>query len=90
MTVIERRPKVQREPRRQMNGRAASLVRDVDNTRHECRVHDVAPGGARIVTDAKMDVGERFSLALVATHNRHQRCEVVWHREQMFGIKFLT
>ena len=90
MTVQERRPKVQREPRRQMNGRMASLVRDDDNTRHECRVHDVAPGGARIATDANMDVGEHFSLALVATHDRRQRCEVVWRREQVFGIKFLT
>ena len=90
MTVQERRPKVQREPRRQMNGRVASLVLDDGATRHECRVHDVAPGGARIATDASMDVGERFSLALVATHDRRQRCEVVWRREQVFGVKFLT
>lgn len=89
MTVQER-PKVPREPRRQMNGRLASLVRDDDATRYECRVHDVAPGGARITTAASMDVGERFSLALVATHDRRQRCEVVWRREQAFGIKFLT
>jgi len=89
MTVQER-PKVQREPRRQMNGRTASLVLDDGTTRHDCRVHDVAPGGARITTDANIDVGERFSLALVASHDRRQRCEVVWRREQVFGVKFLT
>jgi hypothetical protein len=37
-----------------------------------------------------MDVGERLSLALVATHDRRQRCEVVWRRDHVFGIKFLT
>ena len=89
MTVQER-PKVQREPLRQMHGRTASLVRDDDAARYECRVHDVAPGGARIATDANMDVGERFSLALVASHDRRQRCEVVWRRDKTFGIKFLT
>jgi len=89
MTVQER-PKVQREPRRQMNGRIASFVLDDGTTRHECRVYDVAPGGARIATDANIDVGERLSLALVASHDRRQLCEVVWRREKVFGIKFLT
>jgi hypothetical protein len=87
MTVQER-PKVQREPRRQMNGRTAWLTLD-DDTKRECSVIDVAPGGARISTDAEMDVGDRFALALVATHDRRQRCEVVWRRENIFGVKFL-
>jgi hypothetical protein len=52
-------------------------------------VIDVAPGGARIATDAEIDVGDRFAIALVASHNRRQRCEVVWRRERTFGVKFL-
>ena len=41
MTVQER-PKVQREPRRQMNGRTAWLTLD-DDTKRQCSVIDVAP-----------------------------------------------
>ena len=87
MTVQER-PRVQREPRRQMNGRTAWLTLGDDSMR-ECSVLDVAPGGARISTDAEIDVGDRFALALVASHDRRQRCEVVWRRENTFGVKFL-
>jgi hypothetical protein len=89
MTVQERRPKVQREPRRQMKGRSAWLTLDDGATRQECSVLDVAPGGARIAVDAEFDVGDTFELALVASHDKRQRCEVVWRRESTFGIKFL-
>ena len=89
MTVQERRPKVQREPRRLMNGRAAWLTLDGGATRRECSVLDVAPGGAKIAVDTDFDVGDTFELALVASHNRRQRCEVVWRRESIFRVKFL-
>ena len=89
MTVQER-PKVQREPRRQMNGRTAWLMLDDGTTEHQCSVYDVAPGGARIATDVELEVGDCFSLALVATHDRRQRCEVVWRRDKTLGVKFLT
>ena len=89
MTVQER-VKVQREPRRQMNGRPARLMLGGEAAELDCSVLDVAPGGARIVTDAEMEVGDRFALALVATHSKRQRCEVVWRREKTFGVKFLT
>ncbi len=89
MTVLERRPKVQREPRRQMNGRPAWLTCDDGATRRECSVLDVAPGGAKIEVDAEFDVGDTFELALVASHDRRQPCEVVWRRESTFGVKFL-
>jgi len=89
MTVQER-PRVQREPRRQMNGRTARMTLDHGTRELECSVLDVAPGGARIVVDADIDVGDHFALALVATHSRRQRCEVVWRRDKTFGVKFLT
>jgi len=88
MTVQER-PKIQREPRRQMNGRPAWLTLDGGATRRECSVVDVAPGGAKIEVDADFDVGDIFELTLVASHDRRQRCEVVWRRESIFGVKFL-
>ena len=88
--TVQQRLKVQREPRRQMNGRTARLMLSDGSTELECAVLDVAPGGARIVTEAEMDVGDHFTFALVASHNRHQRCEVVWRRDKTFGVKFLT
>ena len=88
MTVQERRLKVQREPRRQMNGRPAWLMLDDGTTRRQCSVIDVAPGGAKIAIDAEFDVGDTFELQLVASHDRRQRCEVVWRRDNTFGVKF--
>jgi hypothetical protein len=86
MTV---RKKVQREPRRQMNGRSAWITLDDGETRHECSVVDVAPGGAKIVMDVEIDVGGRFGLVLVPAHPKLQQCEVVWRRDNQFGVKFL-
>lgn len=88
MTVQERK-RVQREPRRQLNGRAARMT--VDGVEEfDCAVIDVAPGGVKIVTEAEIDVGERFAIALVPTHPRRQQCEVVWRRGNTFGVKFVA
>jgi hypothetical protein len=58
-------------------------------TRRECFVLDVSPGGAKIITDAAIDVRDRLDLALVPAHPRRQPCEVVWRRGNVYGIKFL-
>jgi PilZ domain len=50
---------------------------------------DVSPGGARIVTDAEIDVSDRIVLALVPQHPKRQPCEVVWRDGKTFGIKFV-
>jgi hypothetical protein len=89
MTVDERRLKVPREPRRQMHGRAAWMAVDDGMTEVECFVMDVSPGGAKIVTDAAIDVRDRFVLALVPEHSKRQPCEVVWRDGRTYGIKFL-
>jgi hypothetical protein len=41
------------------------------------------------MTDAAIDVGDRFELALVPTHPKRQPCEVVWRRGNTYGIKLL-
>jgi hypothetical protein len=89
MTIVEPRAKVQREPRRQLRKRPAWISVDDGITMLECFVLDVSPGGAKIATDAAFDVGDRFGLALVPDHPKHQRCEVVWRRGKTCGIKFL-
>jgi PilZ domain len=87
--TVQGRKRVQREPRRQMNGRSAWVTMDDGETRHECAVIDVAPGGAKITMHVEIDVGGRFELALVPTHPKLQQCEVVWRRDHSFGVKFL-
>jgi hypothetical protein len=90
MTVVRPRAKVQREPRRQLHMQPAWLSVDDEMTKSECFVLDVAPGGAKIMTDAVIEVGDRFGLALVPTHPKRQPCEVVWRRGNTYGIKFLN
>ena len=88
MIIDKPRAKVQREPRRQLHKQPASITLD-DGTMCECFVLDVAPGGAKIMTDAAIDIADRFALALVPAHPTRQPCEVVWSRGNIFGIKFL-
>jgi hypothetical protein len=79
--------KVQREPRRQLDAKPALMT--IGSKRCECTVLDVSPGGAKIMTDANIDVSDQFGLAMVATHAKRQPCEVVWRRGKTYGIKFL-
>jgi hypothetical protein len=88
MIIDKPRPKVQREPRRQTHKQPAWISFD-DGTRHECFVLDVAPGGAKIMTDAAIAVSDSFALALVPAHPTRQPCEVVWSRGNVYGVKFL-
>jgi hypothetical protein len=89
MTIDKPRAKVPREPRRQLNKQPAWITVDDGNTKCECFVLDVAPGGAKIMTDAEIDVSDRFALALVPAHPTRQPCEVVWRRGNIYGIKFV-
>ncbi len=88
MLVEKPRTKVPREPRRQLNRRPTWISID-GTTKSECFVLDVSPGGAKIVTEAAIDVRDRFGLALVADRPNRQPCEVVWRRGNIYGIKFL-
>ena len=90
MTIDKPRVKVQREPRRQMQKQPAWITVDNGLTRSDCFVLNVAPGGAKIMTDAAIDIGDRFALALVPAHPKRQPCEVVWRRGKTYGVKFLN
>jgi len=52
-------------------------------------VLDVSPGGAKIVTDAAIDVRDRFGLTLAPEHAGRYQCEVVWRRGKTYGVKFV-
>jgi hypothetical protein len=90
MMTDKPRVKVPREPRRQLHKHPAWLMIGDETTRCDCTVLDVSPGGARITTDAAIDIKDRFVLALVPSHPKRQPCEVVWRRGNMFGIKFVS
>ena len=83
------RPKVPREPRRELHKQPAWITVDNGMTQRECFVLDVAPGGAKIMTDAAIDVSDTLGLELVPAHPKRQPCEVVWRRGNTYGIKFL-
>ena len=89
MIVDRPRAKIQREPRRQLHRQPAWITVDNGMTKRECFVLDVSPSGAKIMTDAAIDVRDRFGLALVPAHPKRQPCEVVWRRGNTYGIKFL-
>ena len=89
MTMDKPRTKVQREPRRQLPKQPAWITVDDGMTKCECFVLNVSPGGAKIMTDAAIDVRDRFALTLVPAHHKRQPCEVVWRRGNTYGIKFL-
>jgi hypothetical protein len=90
VTVDALKPKVVREPRRQLHKQPAWMTVDDGVTNRECFVLDVSPGGARIVTDVAIDVRDTFGLALVRDRPKHQSCEVVWRRGKTYGVKFLN
>jgi hypothetical protein len=89
MLIDKPRKKIQREPRRQANKQLAWITVDDGLTTCECLVLDVSPGGAKIIIDAPIDIGDRFGLVLVPAHQKRQPCEVVWRRGNMYGVKFL-
>ena len=88
MIVDKPRAKVPREPRRQLNRRPTWMTVD-GATKSECYVLDVSPGGAKIMTDAEINVRDTFGLALVADRPNRQPCEVVWRRGNIYGVRFL-
>jgi len=83
------RPKVPREPRRELHKQPAWITVDNGMTKRECFVVDVALGGAKVMTDAAMDVSDTLGLELVPTHPKRQPCDVVWRRGNTDDIKFL-
>ena len=90
MTLDRPRAKVPREPRRQLHKQPAWMTVDNGMTKRECFVLDVAPGGAKIMTDAAINVRDNFVMAVMPERPKRQSCEVVWRRGRTYGVKFLS
>lgn len=89
MLLDERRPRVAREPRRQLQKQPAWMTVDDGVTMRECFVLDVSPGGAKISTDLAFEIRDTFELALMPGRPARKACEVVWRRGQTYGVKFV-
>lgn len=81
--------KQKREPRRARQ-HAAWLTFDDDFVSHECQVLDVSLNGAKLVAEIGVKIGNRFRLSTAPHARVRQRCEVVWRRGKMFGVKFIS
>jgi hypothetical protein len=60
-----------------------------DFVNHECQVLDVSLNGAKLVAEIGVEIGNRFRLSTGPHALVGQRCEVVWCRGKMFGVKFI-
>ncbi len=90
MSVEQAKSKVQRELRRHLSRHTGWISADNGATNRDCTVLDVSPGGARVVTDMGIDIGDKFGLTLVPSRPQSRNCEVVWRRGTTFGVKFLS
>ena len=90
MSMEQARTKVPRELRRHLNRHTGWITVDDGVTSRDCTVLDVSSGGAKIVTDIGIDVGDRCGLTLVPSRPQSRDCEVVWRRDTTYGVKFLS
>ena len=81
--------KQKREPRRARQ-HTAWLTFDDHFVSHECQVLDVSLNGAKLVAETGLEIGNRFRLSSAPHSLVRQRCEVVWRRGKMFGVKFIS
>jgi PilZ domain-containing protein len=55
-----------------------------------CTMVDVSASGARLKLNATSEVPDEFTLVLSREGRVRRRCQIVWRREDMMGIRFLT
>jgi hypothetical protein len=55
---------------------------------HECQVLDVSADGAKLVADIEAPIGSRFRLSIVPQAIVCKKCEVVWRKGPVIGVKF--
>jgi hypothetical protein len=85
--MLQTKPK-KREVRRSRQ-LSAWIEFEGDQSGRECRVMDISLHGAKIVADVDTDIGSRLYFTLVPNAQKGKRCEVIWRRGKMLGIKFV-
>jgi hypothetical protein len=83
--MLKRLKPFQRGVRRSRNLTALILTDGAKTA--ECHVQDVSRQGAKIVVEMPSSIPNQFELAFSLSDNR-RRCEVVWRRNKVLGVKF--
>jgi PilZ domain len=56
----------------------------------ECSILDASPAGAKVVIQDGAGIPDRFDLAFFQAVDKRRKCEVIWRRGKMLGVKFLS
>jgi hypothetical protein len=56
----------------------------------ECSILDASPAGAKLVVADSSGIPDRFELAFFQNADKRQRCEAIWRRGKVLGVKFVT
>jgi hypothetical protein len=56
----------------------------------ECTVLDASPTGAKLVVVELYGIPDRFELAYFQNADKRQKCEAIWRRGKVLGVKFIT
>jgi hypothetical protein len=88
MDKLRPKLKVKRQQLRRRRHQSAWITLDGGPTKHECEVADVSDAGAKISLSGLVETGGQLSIAFVP-RGAARRCEVVWRRGNMLGIKFI-
>jgi hypothetical protein len=56
----------------------------------ECSVLDSSPAGAKVVVQDGSGIPERFELAFFHEASKRRKCEVIWRRGKVLGVRFVS
>ena len=56
----------------------------------ECSIPDGSPAGGKVVVEDGCRIPDRFELAPFQAIEKRRKCEVIWRRGKVLGIKFIS
>ena len=77
-----------REPRKRL-GQPAWITLDGGFAARQCVVQDISTAGAKIVFDGANALPATLRLAFARDARTGHKCQVVWRRGNLAGVKFV-
>jgi hypothetical protein len=56
----------------------------------ECAVLDASAAGEKLVVGDATGIPDRFELAFFQSADKRQKCEAIWRRGKVLGVKFIN
>jgi hypothetical protein len=56
----------------------------------ECSLLDASPASAKVVVQDGSGIPDRFELAFFEAVDKRRKCEVIWRRGKLLGVKFVS